>query len=199
MFTMGMACACSSDTEPSPPAYLPSHGTGAEDEPGGDCQVEPTTVTDSLSQDHVAACSEVSYDNPPAGGPHYPQWAAFQSFTFPVPRGFWVHDLEHGAVVYSYNCSDSAEGCPEEVARVQAMIDALPGDPACSAATPRRVVLTPDPLLDVRWGVSAWGFTLRANCVDTERFRQFYLNHFARGPEDLCNAGTDFGGTPPCQ
>jgi hypothetical protein len=153
-------------------------------------------VTD-LDQSHVAVCSEVSYpDNPPAGGSHYSQWAAFQSYSFPVPRGFWVHDMEHGAVVYSYNCPD---GCAEEVAQVQALIDTLPGDPLCSAAAPRRVLLTPDPLLDVRWGVSAWGFTLRADCVDRERFQQFYLNHFARGPENLCNPGTDFGGTPPCE
>ena len=104
----------------------------------------------------------------------------------------------------AYNCSApvgspaSESECADEVAQVQALIDALPADPVCSAATPRRVVLTPDPLLDVRWGVSAWGFTLRADCVDEQRFRQFYLNHFARGPEDLCNPGSDFGGTPPC-
>jgi len=166
------------------------------DDGGGACNVEPTTVT-GLDQSHLAVCSEVSYpDNPPAGGHHYSQWAAYQSYAFPVPRGFWVHDLEHGAVVYGYNCPD---GCADEVAQVQALIDALPADAQCSAETPRRVVLTPDPLLDVRWGVSAWGFTLRADCVDSERFRQFYLNHFARAPENLCNPGTDFGGTPPCQ
>jgi hypothetical protein len=185
--------ACSGE---SAPGDAPSQGTGAPDDAGGACNVEPTTVT-GLDQTHVATCSEVSYpDNPPAGGNHYSQWAAFQSYSFPVPRGFWVHDLEHGAVVYSYNCPD---GCAEEVAKVQALIDALPADPLCSADTERRVVLTPDPLLDVRWGVSAWGFSLRADCVDSQRFQQFYLNHFARGPENLCNPGTDFGGTPPCQ
>jgi hypothetical protein len=188
-----VACACSSD---APPGDVPSHGTGAADQPGGACQVEPTTAT-GLSQQHVDVCSDVSYPNPPPGGPHYPVWAAFQSYSFAVPRGFWVHDLEHGAVVYSYNCSP--DDCADEVAKVQAMIDALPADPACASATPRRVVLTPDPLLDVRWGVSAWGATLRATCVDVERFRQFYLNHFALGPEDICNPGTDFGGAPPCQ
>ena len=174
----------------------PSHGSGAEDAPGGVCNVEPTTVT-GLEQLHLAVCSEVSYpDNPPAGGNHYSTWAAFQSYSFPVPRGFWVHDLEHGAIVFSYNCP---QGCADEVAQVQALIDALPADPACSPATPRRVVLTPDPLLDVRWGVSSWGFTLRATCVDPERFREFYLNHFARAPEDLCNPGSNFDGTAPCQ
>jgi uncharacterized protein DUF3105 len=172
--------------------------TGADD-PGGVCNVQPTTVTE-LGQTHVSVCSDVSYaDNPPAGGNHYPNWAAFESYSFPVPRGFWVHDLEHGAIVFSYSCDASSEGCAQEVAQVQALIDALPADPACSAGTPRRVVLTPDPLLDVRWGVSAWGFTLRADCVDQPRFEQFYLNHVGRGPEDLCNPGTDFAGVPPCE
>jgi hypothetical protein len=165
----------------------------------GTCEIAQKTVT-GLEQTHVSACSEVSYsDNPPAGGPHYPSWAAFQSYSFPVPRGFWVHDLEHGAVVFSYNCCAAEAGCADEVAQVQAMIDAFPADPICDPATPQRVVLTPDPLLDVRWGVSAWGSTLRSDCVDTERFGQFYLDHFGRGPEDLCNPGTDFGGTPPCK
>lgn len=197
VLALAALCGCSSGTpEPGDP---PSHGTGAADLPGGACEVEPTTATD-LGQSHVSDCSELSFPhNPPAGGNHYPHWAAFQSYSFPVPRGFWVHAMEHGAVVYSYNCESFPDGCADEVAQVQALIDALPPDPACSAASPRRVILTPDPLLDVRWGVSAWGFTLRATCVDEQRFRDFYLNHFARGPEDLCNPGTDFGGTPPCE
>ena len=145
---------------------------------------------------HLQPCSPVSYtENPPAGGEHYWTWAAFGSYAFPVPRGFWVHDLEHGAVVFSYNCP---EGCEEEVRNVQALIDALPVDPLCPSATPRRVVLTPDPLLDVRWGLSAWGHTLRAQCVDAERFRAFYLNHFGLAPEQLCAAGSTFDGVPPC-
>jgi hypothetical protein len=150
---LGPACA-------SPPGDPPSHGTAAADLPGGACNVEPKTVS-GLSQAHVSVCSEVSYpDEPPAGGPHYPNWAAFRSYSLPIPRGFWVHDLEHGGVVFSYNCPN---GCEAEVAQVQALIDALPADPLCPAAAPRRVVLTPDPLLDVRWGVSAWGFSLRSD------------------------------------
>lgn len=171
----------------------------APDAPGGVCNVQPKTVT-GLDQTHLSVCSEVSYpDNPPAGGHHYSVWAAYQSYSFPVPRGFWVHDLEHGAIVFSYNCTDLPDGCAEEVAQVQALIDALPVDLSCPAAAPRRVVLTPDPLLDVRWGVSAWGFTLRADCVDEQRFRRFYANHYGQGPEDLCAPGEDFGGTPPCE
>ena len=167
------------------------------DEPGGACEVLVKSVA-GLSASHVATCSAISYaDNPPAGGDHYPVWAAFQSYGFAVPRGFWVHDLEHGAVVYAYNCPD---GCSDEVATVQGLIDALPTDSTCDGeGVPRRVVLTPDPLLDVRWGVSAWGHTLRAKCVDAERFRLFYENHFGLGPEQLCNPGSTFDGIQPCQ
>ncbi|MET0794785.1 MAG: DUF3105 domain-containing protein [Polyangiaceae bacterium] len=164
---------------------------------GGSCGIVASAAT-GLTQTHLTVCSAVDYlDNPPIGGDHYPVWAAFQSYSFAVPRGFWVHDLEHGAVVFSYNCPD---GCSDEVATVQALIDALPEDPLCAGTgTPRRVVLTPDPLLDVRWGLSAWGHTLRAECVDADRFRDFYLNHFGLGPEALCNAGSDFGGAAPCR
>jgi hypothetical protein len=162
-------------------------------------QRRPKTVT-GLTFEHVDVCSALDYpDNPPAGGNHYPIWAAYQSYSFPVPRGFWVHDLEHGGIVYSYNCAD---GCPDEVASVQAMIDALPPDQGCDPSLgdpPRRTVLTPDPLLDVRWGVSSWGHTLRADCVDLDRFQQFYLNHFGQGREPICGQGSDFGGMPPCQ
>ncbi len=180
----------------SPSAAEGSWGSGDADLPGGACNAQPQTFT-GLGQVHHAVCSPLTYaESPPAGGDHYSVWAAFQSYSFPVPRGFWVHDLEHGAVVYSYNCPD---GCAEEVASVQMLIDSLPPDPLCGGGTPRRVVLTPDPLLDVRWGLSAWGHTVRADCVDVGRFRSFYLNHFGLGPEQLCNPGSTFEDVPPCQ
>ncbi len=162
----------------------------------------PKTVSGLIAM-HVTQCSELDYpDNPPAGGNHYNIWAAFQTFSFPVPRGFWVHDLEHGGIVYTYNCAD---GCPDEVAAMQALIDALPSDPLCAGDPLHRVVLTPDPLLDARWGASAWGHTLRADCVDIDRFTQFYLNHFGKGPEVFrppnppCPQGSVFDGVEPCQ
>lgn len=170
----------------------PSQGSDDPAAPGGACNVELKSVT-GLTQVHVPVCSATDYpDNPPAGGNHYPQWAAYGTYAFAVPRGFWVHDLEHGGVVYTYNCPD---GCAEDVAQVQALIDALPED--CGGE--RRIVLTPDPLLDVRWGISAWGHTLRADCVDEARFRNFYLSHFGHAPEQICSGGTDFSGVAPCE
>lgn len=200
---LGVGCVltlgCAGSDGPAGSASAPIEGTGADDVGGGACNVATQSAT-GLTQNHLSACSPIDYpDNPPIGGDHYSVWAAFQSFGFVVPRGFWVHDLEHGAIVFTYHCP---EGCADEVAQVQALIDALPEDPLCleeGMGAVRRAVLTPDPLLDVRWGVSAWGHTLRADCVDAPRFTQFYLNHFGLGPEVLCVPGSDFSGVAPCQ
>src|SRR5579863_2467829 len=76
---------------------------------------------------HVAVCSPVTYaTKPPSSGNHYPIWAAYQTYASAIPEGFWVHDLEHGAVVVSYNCPS---GCADQVADAQAWISALPDDP----------------------------------------------------------------------
>lgn len=137
---------------------------------------------------HLPNCSPVSYaSNPPSSGNHYGTWAAHGIYDAPLPRGFWVHNLEHGAVVISYNCPD---GCADDVARAKQFLNELPVDPSCPEG--RRVLLVPDPLLDVRWGASAWGFNLRAECFDPTAFREFYLKHYASAPEDVCSEGTDF-------
>ncbi|HET6346967.1 MAG TPA: DUF3105 domain-containing protein, partial [Myxococcota bacterium] len=43
--------------------------------------------------------------NPPASGNHYPSpERVLGEHTAPVPRGRYVHSLEHGAIVLAYNC-----------------------------------------------------------------------------------------------
>jgi len=135
-------------------------------------------------------CTAVTYDtNPPSGGNHYQAWAAFQSYDYPVPPGFLVHSLEHGAVVFWYNCPD---GCADEVADAQAMIDALPLDPLCARQpTLRRTILVPSPELDARWAASSWGFLTKGDCFDAGVLAAFYTAHFGQGPEALCAPGQD--------
>jgi hypothetical protein len=165
----------------------------SEGEPIGDCSaVVRSYQPDSAS--HHAECSDIEYStSPPVSGDHYPFWAAYQTYDFPVPLGFLVHDLEHGAVIYYYDCPD---GCTDEVAEAQAMIDALPDDPRCTQDVRVQVVLVPRPGLASRWAASAWGFSLNADCFDADVFRQFYQEHHGRGPEDLCNQGTAYTSDP---
>jgi hypothetical protein len=111
-----------------------------------------------------------------------------------LPAGFLVHALEHGAIVYWYNCP---EGCADEVARAQAMIDALPVDPLCvGTSSQRRVILVPSPELDVRWAASSWGYVIKSSCFDAAALRSFYVDHVGRGPEALCNDGQAFASDP---
>jgi hypothetical protein len=172
---------------------LAGAGAGGTSEAGGAgaCQtiVQPQTLAAGV---HVAVCSELSYaTNPPSSGEHYGTWADFGVYDFPLPRGYWVHNLEHGAVVVTYNCPD---GCADEVAAAAAWLGGLAPDAACPAGPPR-VLLVPDPELDVRWGASAWGFTARSDCFDAAAFSDFYVSHGGQLPAPewmLCGAGVDF-------
>src|SRR4051812_24518051 len=60
---------------------------------------------------HVPEGSPITWtSNPPTSGSHYPIWAEFDEHYDTLDRGYWVHDLEHGAVVFAYRCD---AGCPE--------------------------------------------------------------------------------------
>ncbi len=154
--------------------------------PMGACNVVQTSFENG-TRAHLAECSDIAYEmSPPVFGDHYPVWAAYQTYDYPVPLGYLVHALEHGAVIFLYDCP---EGCPDEVAEVQAFIDALPPDPRCSAQVGRQVILVPRPGLGARWAAAAWGYSLRGDCFDAELFEQFYRRRLGHAPEDLCAQG----------
>jgi hypothetical protein len=173
---------CSDDDGP----HRQSPVTPVESEPMGDCSAVLRSYSGGSAM-HYAECSDIVYAmSPPVFGDHYPIWAAYKTYDYSIPLGYLVHDLEHGAVVFFYDCPD---GCNDEVAEVQAFVDTLPADPRCSQAVRVQVVLVPQPKLGARWAASAWGHSLRADCFDAEIFGQFYADHHGQGPEDLCSDG----------
>ncbi len=146
----------------------------------------------ALPANHVAIGTPVTYSsNPPSSGPHYPYWAAYQTYAKPVDPRYFVHDLEHGAIVFVYKCND-ANGCPDVVSALKAASDAIPTDPSCDPSVRVRTVITPDPLLDVPVAAVSWGWTYKADCVDAPSLRGFALAHYANGPENLCGDGVTF-------
>jgi hypothetical protein len=147
-----------------------------------------------LPSPHVDIGTPVEYNsNPPSSGPHYGIWAAFKSYEKPVDRRYYVHSMEHGAVVFAYRCDDGG-GCPEIAAALQGVIDSLPPDPLCASQGARlRAILTPDPLLDVPIAAASWGWTYKADCIDIPSLKSFATEHYAAGPENFCSAGqTEF-------
>jgi hypothetical protein len=137
---------------------------------------------------HVPEGTAIDYDsNPPSSGPHYPIWANFQEYSHPVDDGYLVHSLEHGAILLLYKCDDAA--CPDTVAQLRAVRDAVTDDPECDPSIRVRIVIAPRPTNDVRVAASAWGFTYRADCVDAPSLAAFIAAHYGKGPEDFCSPG----------
>jgi hypothetical protein len=198
---LAAACGSSNSTprdagnyEPTPQEALPVEaGLDGADAPG---PVDGATCNAVIRQHlnegalHLYCTATTSYGTqPPSSGNHFGCWPEYRTYDVPVPWGNLVHGLEHGAVVIVYNCG--AAGCPDEVARAQTFVDSLPLDaPGCP--TTRRVILAPDPTLPVRWGASAWTWTLQADCFDETAFRQFHTEHYDQAPESICSPGAPF-------
>lgn len=186
--TPGLLTGCDA-TPPPQPELTPI----SQSDPMGKCEAVLRSYEGGTNQ-HYAECSAVKYStSPPVFGDHYPVWAAYQSYDFPLPLGYLVHDLEHGAVVLFYDCPD---GCADEVAGAEDFILALPDDPRCAPDVRVQVILVPEPGLGSRWAAASWGNSLSADCFDPEVFARFYADHHGHGIEDLCNQGTVFTHDP---
>jgi hypothetical protein len=130
--------------------------------------------------------------NPPSSGPHFGLWAYWGIYPTPIPRGYYVHNLEHGGVVLSYRCASRAASaqCTAMHDQLAAFVNGLPPEPACvGTGVRRRIILTPDPSLTTTVGGSAWGYTYNASCVDTRSLEIFVLSLTGRAPEDFCADG----------
>ena len=126
----------------------------------------------------------------PTSGTHYPIWADFQEYDRPIPDGYLVHSMEHGAVLLLYKCEGDA--CPSMVAALRAIRDAVPTDPLCRAPLRVRVILAPRPANDVAIEAAAWGHLYRASCVDPTSLARFVNERYAKGPpeENFCAPGS---------
>jgi hypothetical protein len=130
---------------------------------------ESVVVTSAL---HVSG--SVQYDDlPPAGGPHNSCWGTWGVHDTALPPERWVHNLEHGGVVFLYHCDD---GCPDEVEQLAALVSETP-----------RTLLTPYDQLPKRFGVVAWGHRLVSDCFDLGAFQTFYTEHFNHGLEAIAS------------
>jgi hypothetical protein len=148
--------------------------------------------------------------NPPIAGLHYWVWAKWGVHTEVVPRGYWVHNLEHGAVVFLYR-PDAPQSIKDAIMRVYNRIPLLPDDvwPGCCAdplvgtscdQNHRRVVVTADPLLDTPWAVTAsgpenpycvgFGYYIKGDCIESEQaLVDFAVQHRSMGAESVCDEG----------
>ncbi len=143
---------------------------------------------------HVDLCSALApHTNPPTSGPHYGYWAQFGIYDEPFPDGFLLHSLEHSAVALLYNCElveEQGDSCNELISQLTELYQAWPEDSLCNEV-PHRLMILPDPNLDVAFAATAWGHHLKGDCFDEARVTEFIEAHYGMNYEDLCSPGID--------
>ena len=130
---------------------------------------------------HVEEGSPITYrSRPPIGGVHYATWyPRYGVVEEPVLPGYWVHNLEHGAVVLLYKCPDA---CPDLLAQLRGLYDNIPRGQNQRHSAPR-LLITPYSDQDNLLAIVAWGHKLELNSLDTPRLMDFYDRFVDRGPE----------------
>ena len=159
-----------------------------------------TTSTDTISgAEHRTPCTDIAYPfYPPSAGPHFSQWASFNTYSAPIPWGFLVHSLEHGAVILLYNCA-SATDCDAVRAEFASIITDHGLDPLCRDEDwSSRIIVVPDPTLSVPIAAVAWRNVYQATCLDSPSLRSFVDAHYGMATESLCLPGVDFSASAWC-
>jgi hypothetical protein len=141
--------------------------------------LEQTVVI--TSRDHIAEGTDPGpySTNPPTGGHHYPSPLPAKFYedsdvaALPVhPEGYLVHSLEHGYVIFWYNCKVlDAAGCTALKAQIKSVMDQFNGV---------KVIAFPwtsiqEPLVITSWGklerFPTFDATLASNFVRRNRYQ----------------------------
>ncbi len=130
----------------------------------------------SEGQMHVAQDSVVEWmHDPPHSGPHYPTWESWDEHDTVVPRGNWVHNLEHGGIVLTYRCDGDCEPELDVLREVVAQRPEL------------RILLTADPFLPgrERFAAMSWTWVHRFDPPLLDELLCFADQHENHAPEDV--------------
>lgn len=139
---------------------------------------EPVQVM--VSDPHIPVDSDPGQYNsdPPTSGPHYAEEARagfFDNNNYQFPAGYLVHNLEHGYVIFWYNCDLLDEsGCTNLKEQIKTTMDDLGG---------AKLIAYPWPSLDVPLVMTSWGRLQRFETFDSEQAKAFYRANLNRAPE----------------
>lgn len=136
------------------------------------------------AQDHITAGTPPGpyQTNPPTGGPHYETTLPARFYeendlaTLPeYPEGYLVHNLEHGHVIFWYNCSnlDEAE-CTSLKSDIRHVMGEINGV---------KVVAFPWAMMDEPLVMTSWDRIQRFDTFDIEAARNFVRSNRNRAPE----------------
>ena len=136
------------------------------------------------SRDHVPEGTDPGPypSDPPAGGAHYASTLPAKLYQEQdltslgqYPQGYLVHNLEHGYVIFWYNCAVLDEaGCQQLKSQLQEVLDAFDGV---------KVMAFPWKSLDVPVVATSWGRLQRFESFDTDLAVRFVRSNRNKAPE----------------
>jgi hypothetical protein len=111
--------------------------------------------------------------DPPTSGPHYIETVDAGFYDTPRADENLVHNLEHGHIVISYDCSKLAdcEGTKQQLRSLAA------------AYNNWKVTIVPRENRDTAIGAAAWGWLEKMDAYDETRLRRFIDSWRDKGPE----------------
>lgn len=119
--------------------------------------------------------------NPPAGGTHYDTdfpakfYQESDLATVPAhPEGYLVHSLEHGYVIFWYNCQISGTDCSTLKQNIQNVMDETGNT---------KLIAFPWPDMDVPLAMTSWGRILKFTQPDSAQMKLFVERNRYHAPE----------------
>ncbi len=120
--------------------------------------------------------------NPPCIGSHYGSWLPWGEYETQLDPGYFVHNLEHGGIVFLYNCPD---GCEDEVAGLLEYVEGVPRDDGGAF----RYSVGPYDPLPTRFAMAAWGVIWVGDSLCVEDMNRFRIENYRMAPEDVAAPG----------
>jgi hypothetical protein len=119
--------------------------------------------------------------NPPAGGVHYDSdfpakfYQESDLANLPVhPEGYLVHDLEHGYVIFWYNCQAPNIDCSVLKQTIQKVMDETGNT---------KLIAFPWSDMDIPLAMTSWGRILKFTIPDPIIMKQFVERNHYQAPE----------------
>lgn len=134
-------------------------------------------------EDHIPNGSDPRYiSNPPTSGSHYEdplpggfyEEADLEAWS-PFPEGHAVHSLEHGYIIFWYNCDIIDEAtCKEFKTHIRNYID---------SSLTKKLIAFPWRDTDIPLVLTSWGYRLEMPVFDAGRASAFIAANAPKAPE----------------
>jgi len=133
-----------------------------------------------MTSAHIEVDSDPGTYNsdPPTSGPHYPDEAQagfHETNSYLYPAGYLVHNLEHGYIIFWYNCGLLEEAaCADLESQIKSVMDEFNNV---------KVIAYPWDSIDVPVAMTSWGSLLNMESFDAAQARAFYKTNLNKSPE----------------